>query len=255
MPELPLDPNLDHLRERAEALLSELQELRPQASLADAQAEIAHRHGYAGWNDLVDEVERLPRTREALLERVATAHEQFRRTVAGLRKPEFDLRTSSGWTVKGMLAHVAFWEETVAPGVNAMLRERPWVGRDLLRRRLEADHDYESDPYWHGGDAWIVPLGRDDWHGGDPWEENVPFLEVDHNAREAAWGEARTYTEVLERLDRAHAQLIGMVGSFTDEESGDLRFVRAVAVQTWRHYPEHLDEMDAVAARRSDGKP
>src|ERR1700682_5507635 len=29
MPELPLDPNLNHLRDRAEALLRELQELRP----------------------------------------------------------------------------------------------------------------------------------------------------------------------------------------------------------------------------------
>lgn len=250
MPELPLDPNLDHLRDRADALLCELQELRPQASLADAQAEIAHRHGYGSWNDLVVEVESLPRTREALLERVATAHEQFRRVVAGLRKPGFDLRTTSGWTVKGMLAHVAFWEETVPPGVNAMLRERPWVGLDLLPRRLEADHDYEADPYWHGGDAWVLPLRRGDWHGGEPWDEAVPFLEVDHNGREAAWGDARTHTEVLERLDRAHARLVDTVGSFTDAESADLRFARAVAVQTWRHYPEHLDELAGVAARR-----
>jgi Mycothiol maleylpyruvate isomerase N-terminal domain len=37
---------------------------------------------------------------------------EFRGAVAALSSEDVERRTPAGWTVKEMLAHVAFWEET-----------------------------------------------------------------------------------------------------------------------------------------------
>jgi len=56
---LPDNPNLDHLRRQAKDLLAGLRDLRPEASLADAQASLAQQYGFRGWTDLKAEVDRL----------------------------------------------------------------------------------------------------------------------------------------------------------------------------------------------------
>jgi Ser/Thr protein kinase RdoA (MazF antagonist) len=59
MKTLPDNPNLDHLRRQAKDLLAGLRGIRPEASLADAQASLADQYGFRTWTDLKTEVDRL----------------------------------------------------------------------------------------------------------------------------------------------------------------------------------------------------
>jgi hypothetical protein len=47
--QLPLRPNLEHLRKQAKDLLQELQQRDPAARLADAQHTLAREYGFASW--------------------------------------------------------------------------------------------------------------------------------------------------------------------------------------------------------------
>jgi hypothetical protein len=142
----------------------------------------------------------------------------FRAAAAALADEDFDEVTPSGWTIKEMLAHVAFWEETVAPFVDGMLRGGDWPD--------QAD--------WHGG-------------GGFDRTSGWPPAEV-HNAREAAWARARPAADVVARWDRAHARCLALVRDLSDAEAADARFAEAVQAQTYGHYPEHVAELRAALA-------
>ncbi|HEX4211818.1 MAG TPA: DinB family protein [Candidatus Dormibacteraeota bacterium] len=153
-----------------------------------------------------------------LEDRVGAGWRPFRTEVAALPEDAFDMVTSSGWTIREMLAHVAFWEETVAPFVEGMLRGRDWP----------------DQAEWHGGGGF---------DGTDGW----PHADV-HNAREAAWARTHSVAEVLARWDRAHARCLAAVGGLSDAELADARFIDEVKMQTYGHYPEHLAEMRAAAS-------
>jgi hypothetical protein len=58
---LPELPNLEHLRKQAKALLRELRQQSPEATLAEAQHTIARLYGFASWPKLKAHVESLPR--------------------------------------------------------------------------------------------------------------------------------------------------------------------------------------------------
>jgi Ser/Thr protein kinase RdoA (MazF antagonist) len=55
---LPDNPNLDHLRQQAKDLLAGLRDVRPDATLADAQTSLADQYGFRTWADLKAEVDR-----------------------------------------------------------------------------------------------------------------------------------------------------------------------------------------------------
>src|SRR5262245_8118323 len=55
--DLPLHPNLDHLRKQAKELLHELQQHDPDAILADAQHALAREYGFASWPKLKAQVD------------------------------------------------------------------------------------------------------------------------------------------------------------------------------------------------------
>jgi hypothetical protein len=59
--QLPAQPNLEHLRKQAKALLEEWQQRDPAAQLADAQHAIAREYGFASWPKLKVHVESFPR--------------------------------------------------------------------------------------------------------------------------------------------------------------------------------------------------
>lgn len=143
----------------------------------------------------------------------------FRAAVEPLTFDGLDRVTPAGWTVKEMLAHIAFWEETVKPVFVGWFRGEP-------------DEAFEG---WYGGDD--LALTRN-----DPW----PVADV-HNAREAAWARRRQSAEVLARLDRAHRQLVEVVASLSQEEADNERYTEKIANATWRHYAKHLPELQAVA--------
>jgi len=58
MKTLPDNPHLDHLRRQAKDLLAGLRDVRPDATLTDAQASLADQYGFRTWTDLKAEVDR-----------------------------------------------------------------------------------------------------------------------------------------------------------------------------------------------------
>lgn len=152
-------------------------------------------------------------TGQMLAHEMETRWEPFRALVTRL-DGALERVTPVGWTAKEMLAHVAFWDETV---------EAVIVG--MYRGQLRADWSFGSG-YAHADDGW-------------------PPAEV-HNAREAAWARDRTVEEVLGRLDRAHARALEVVRSITaDEIERDDRFPKFVELKG-AHYDEHRPELEAL---------
>lgn len=133
---------------------------------------------------------------------------------AAVDKADLDRTTSSGWTVKELLSHVAFWDETVTPVIGMLLR---------------------------GGD---IPA---DWAGfasgyQAPDDGTWPHFEV-HNAREAEWGRAQSNETIIDRLDKAHAQARQAIAALTADEVQDERFRGYVLGEKIAHYEEHLVEL------------
>lgn len=156
------------------------------------------------------------RTTASLRAQIEEGWRQFRGAVGSLSAEQFDQATASGWTVKQMLAHVAFWEETVLNRVPVLLgREEPPV----------------ED--WYGG----ADLGvAGDW----------PHFDV-HNAREAAWAVGQPAERILGRLDRAHARVTALAAGLDDEQAANAEIWEKVTGETCGHYPEHLQELQQLA--------
>jgi len=113
-----------------------------------------------------------------------------------------------------MLAHVAFWDEAVVPVVVVMFRGLPMP----------------SDWTFGSGD---LGLAEDDWPPADI-----------HNAREAAWARATPAAEVLDRCDRAHAQLGALLGTLTDEEVAEHEEYFAPLGDHYDHHAPELRQPD-----------
>ena len=158
-----------------------------------------------------------------LLDRIQAARRPFREAVERLGPEGLERRTSAGWTVKEMVAHVAFWDECALPVVGGMFRgDQHWlaVGRQTLDK-------------WYGGDD--LGIGP-----ADPW----PKADV-HNAREAAWARGKSANEVLARWDSAHERVLALVGTLAEAEAQDERFV-AYFEEKCRHHAEHLAELEGA---------
>jgi Mycothiol maleylpyruvate isomerase N-terminal domain len=135
---------------------------------------------------------------------------------AAVDKADLDRATSAGWTVKEMLSHVAFWDETVTPVIAMLLR---------------------------GGD---MP-GPDQWPGfasgfEAPNDGTWPHFEI-HNAREAEWGRGQSNETIVDRLDKAHAQAAAAIAALTPDEVQNERFRGYVLGEKIGHYEEHLAEL------------
>jgi hypothetical protein len=145
----------------------------------------------------------------------------FRETVARLSAADFHRYTRSGWTVKEMLAHVAFWEETAEPLV-ASFRGQPEL-------ELEA---------WYHGD---VEAYRRDVKGEFP-------PAVVHNGREAAWARVRPPSEVVARWGAAHRKVLELIDGLSDGDLEDERIVDELLACCSNHYAEHMAELPASGA-------
>lgn len=152
--------------------------------------------------------------RDDIRAQVVATWAPFRSAVAelgdGMVRP-----TSSGWTAKEMIAHVAFWDEAVVPVVVTMFR-----GQDLPQG-------------WTFGSGDLGPS-----------DGSWPEADV-HYAREAAWARTRSATEVIDRCDRAHTQLMRLIDTLTDDEVADhLQYFQDLG----SHYCEHLLEIAPAGA-------
>ena len=141
---------------------------------------------------------------------------------SGLEQP-----LTPAWTVKEMLAHLAFWEETSLPVIETIFRGGP----ELAVRQ------------WYGGeDLELAP--------GAPW----PDADT-HNAREARWARSRSAAEVLQRLKQARQKLKTVLATVTEEES------RGPIGEQWsgeaicQHIDQHLAQIAKAAVHEGETKP
>ena len=116
--------------------------------------------------------------------RIEGAWRAFR---AAIDTVDLEAPTRAGWTAKEMLAHVAFWMETVPPYVTGAFRGDPSAFSITFPSGYVA--------------------GEGDW----------PHADV-HNAREAAWARDRAAAEVMGRAERAHDELRAFLTTVTDDE-------------------------------------
>ena len=153
-----------------------------------------------------------------LVEAMEAGWRGFRAAVDHLLPDGLEQPTPAGWTAKEMLAHVAFWDETVEPVIVAMYR-----GGSL-------DRD------WAFGSGYTHPDG--------PWPRTD-----EHNAREAAWASPLPAADVVARLDAAHARALGIVRSLTDDELQNPRYQHYLGNHA-AHYDEHRLELERLRPRR-----
>jgi hypothetical protein len=133
---------------------------------------------------------------------------------AGLERP-----LTPRWTIKEMLAHLAFWEETSLPVIETIFRGGP-------------------------------ELAVTEWYGGDDLElaAGAPWPDADtHNAREARWARSRSTAEVLKRLQDARQKLKGVIATVTDEESQGIIGEQWSGEAICRHIDHHLAQVAANA--------
>jgi hypothetical protein len=158
-----------------------------------------------------------PRTPAEVAALIEPSWVPFRAALAALPPGGFDRATLAGWTVREMLGHVAFWMETIEPVIVGMFRGQPI-----------------QDDDWYGGDDLAV---------GGEW----PRTDV-HNAREAAWARSRQPADVLARLDAAHRRALEVVGTLTESELREARYLRKVLDGSADHFALHLAEVHEAAA-------
>ena len=118
-----------------------------------------------------------------------TIDEAWRAFRAAVDEGGLEETTPAGWTVKELLAHVAFWLETIPPFVDGAFRGRA----------AAFDVTFPSG---------FVPPGDGSWPSADV-----------HNAREAAWAREQTGAAVVQRLDLGYRQLASFLPTITDEEA------------------------------------
>ena len=156
-------------------------------------------------------------------EQLATLDRGWRRLMAVVEQlgpPGLARPLTPAWTIKEMLAHLAFWDETSVPVIQTMYRGGPEVPVEQ----------------WYGGtDLNLKP--------GEPW----PDADT-HNAREARWARPRGGDEVLRRLARAREKLKAVLATVTDEEA------RGPIGKQWsgdavcQHVDHHMAQVAALNA-------
>ncbi len=147
-----------------------------------------------------------------IVEAVEAHWRPFRQAVDRLELERLDEKTPVGWTVKEMLATVAFWDEAV-PG---------WVTLGIRQQPSPADG-------WRFGSGYV---SKDEWPRDDV-----------HNAREAEWGRSQTGAAVVARLDAAHELCLETLRTVTDREAmANADYFRRLG----GHYDDHLPELQAL---------
>lgn len=131
--------------------------------------------------------------------------------VAALEGRDLEATTPAGWTVKEMVAHVAFWLETTPPFVSGAFRG-------------------DEAAYAVTFPSGFVPPDDGSW----------PTADV-HNAREASWALEQTSNVVVQRLREAQRRLEEFLVTVTDEEAIErVGYYRDIASHLDAHRTEEL---------------
>jgi hypothetical protein len=135
------------------------------------------------------------------------------RELAERLRPRLEEKTPAGWTAKEMLGTIAFWDEAAFG----------WITIGIRQGQLP--------------DGWVFGSG---FAPVAEWPADYV-----HNAREAAWAREKSTDEVLERCETAHAGLLAIIDTVTDEEaSANPDYFP----QLGAHYRDHLPELEALAS-------
>lgn len=151
----------------------------------------------------------------AQLEQLDAGWQRLHSVLELLGSDGLDRQINGGWTVKEMLAHLAFWDETSLPVIESLYRGKPEL----------------PTAAWYGGDD--LEVGPH-----DPW----PDADT-HNAREARWARNHTSAQVLARLSRARDQLKRILATVTDEEGRGPLGQQWSAAEVNRHVEGHLAKL------------
>lgn len=145
--------------------------------------------------------------------------QRFMAVIDHLGPDGLETALTPSWTIKEMLAHLAFWEEVSLPVIQTIYRGGP-----------------------------DVPLAE--WYGGTDLalSADTPWPDADtHNAREARWARSKSSPEVLHRFMVARQKLKSVVATITLEESqgpiGEQWSGNAVC----RHVDHHLEQIRALS--------
>jgi hypothetical protein len=148
--------------------------------------------------------------KSTMLEAVTNGWWRFQRALEQFTETEMDeVRIQGNWTVKDIVAHIAFWE------------------RNLLNRldRIEAG---------------LPPDGSD---------EGYTAADIDRLNLENYQAHQQSYLhEVLAEAAATHEALFTVL-IHLPEDSADERFWQMIAGDTYEHYEEHLQEFEAYLQR------
>jgi hypothetical protein len=148
----------------------------------------------------------------AYIGRVGDGWVPLRAAIAALGEDGLAKTTPAGWTVKELLAHLAFWDEAVEGVVTLLFRGQP------------------------------LPEGFAFGSGYVPDADNWPNFQV-HNDREAAWARQHPAAQVLQRSQIAHERLLGVLASLSaDEIAEHAEYFDGVV----DHYAEHQAELSGI---------
>jgi hypothetical protein len=151
-------------------------------------------------------------TPDSLIEAVNETWRPFHAAVDRLAPDELERKTSSGWSAKELLSHIAFWDEAAVGAIIGMIRRQP------------------MPPGWGFGSGYVP--------GPGPW----PTADV-HNAREAEWARGQPAGAVLSRLERSHAGLLEVLRTVTPAE---IERDPGYFAHRGHHYVEHLAELKSL---------
>jgi ankyrin repeat protein len=175
---LPQNPDLDWLRKQAKRHLQELRQVEPAARLADAQFDIARRHGFSSWRALKAHIDSL--TVEGQLFDAARTGDVTRLTALLDQHPtRLDARQPPyEWTLLHAAAfggHLAALDLLLQRGLDANAREKGdntyamhWAAAaghlEIVRRLADAGGDVVG----HGDDHQLEVIGwATCWDGCD----------------------------------------------------------------------------------------
>lgn len=168
----------------------------------------------------------LPESRWAQeqLEILDSGWERCMSLISSLGPDGLETNLTSSWTIKEMIAHLAFWEEVSLPIIQVIHRGGP-----------------------------DVPIAE--WCGGTDLElsADVPWPAADtHNAREARWARSKSSQEVLSRLITARQKLKSIVATVTTAESQGPLGEQWSGNAVCRHIDHHLQQIRDLSKEIAD---
>ncbi|MEO7001207.1 MAG: ClbS/DfsB family four-helix bundle protein [Ktedonobacterales bacterium] len=155
-----------------------------------------------------------PTRKSEILDQIRATHQLLEALLADLDAARMTQPGVNGeWSVKDMLAHIAWWE----------------------RHRVRSLRSGSDDSYVEG-----VDLGVD----ADTDRVNAEVFAAYHD---------RSLADVRAEFDAAHSEALATIEAMSDDELALDDVYEAIAWDTFRHYPEHTAMLTAWLEAKTHG--